>query len=86
MTRTSQAIRFAGMNGSTLGIQFEPGGGYFEVPAGTYLDVVISGPEGERLEVAHSDDFVTIWPSGKLRVAVIDWNGTELPVVGYSRD
>jgi hypothetical protein len=70
-------------NDQALTILFEPGAGQFTLEPGTHLQVRVSGPEGEQLELAHGPGYIAVWPSPALAVAAFDHLGLRLPLLGH---
>ena len=66
-----------------LTVLFEPGAGQYELGAGSAFMIEVSAPSDETVEFMHGDGFVSIWPSAKLSVRVIDSQGQDLRLLGY---
>jgi hypothetical protein len=76
-------IQLSAIEAKPLSIQFEPAGGEYVLAPGEHLKIVVRGPENETIEVVHGNEFVTIWPSPRLRVRVFHSSGEEVTVLGY---
>ncbi|SMD25228.1 hypothetical protein SAMN05660733_08065 [Lentzea albidocapillata] len=81
--RGSYEIVLCPTGADPLSVLFEPGAGEFEIDSGDHFRMVVSGPEGERVEFAHGPGYVSVWPSPALSVVVYDSAGAAVPLLGY---
>ena len=85
MQRTDTGGRTILLSASTaqLTVLFEPGGGQFVLEPGESFRVLVHGPEEETMEVMHGPDYISVWPSPRLKVRIFDKSGSELEILGY---
>jgi hypothetical protein len=81
----SYVISLGSGDGKPITVVFEPGAGRVELSGGEVLRMVVSGDEGETVEVTHGPAYISVWPSAQLAISVFDAAGHELPLVGYRR-
>ncbi len=66
-----------------LTVLFEPGAGEFVLNPGESFRIVVSGPEDGRVELTHGHGHVSVWPSPELSIAVYNWRGETVHLLGY---
>lgn len=74
-------MRVSSSTEETLTVLLEPGLGQVQLPGGTDLEVFVSGPEGETVELTHGPGYVAIWPSPRLSVTVRDSEGSRIQLL-----
>lgn len=82
-TTGAHSIILTSETNSPLTVLFEPGAGQYVLNPDELFRIVISGPEDGCVEVTHGLDYVSVWPSPELSIAVYDQRGDAVRLLGY---
>lgn len=64
-------------------VLFEPGAGEFVLKPGEWFRIDVTGPDNERIEIAHGRGYVSVWPSPAVAIKVVDSGGDPVRLIGY---